>query len=97
MGALRPYIELRSNISTLGRSVPNEKSEWKDALVEGLFEIVIYAMCFGLGLLVLFLLGWLGFGIENIDADPVLIGFGVIVVSCLIGYGIYRLLKKKKK
>ena len=74
-----------------------KKSEWKDALAEGLLEIVIYVVCFGLGLFVLFLSGWLGFSIDALDSDPVLIGFGVIVVSCLIGYGVHCLLKKKKK
>lgn len=70
------------------------KSEWKDALLEGLLELILFAMLFGVGILVIALFAWLG--IDTIDAEPENIGLVVLITICAVDYVIHKIVKHKK-
>ena len=75
-------------------SIKKNKSEWKDALLDGLVELILFAVLFGVGSLVIALFAW--FGIETIDVDPENIGLVVLIAVFAVDFVIHKIVKRKK-
>ena len=74
------------------------KETWKERAKDAALEAVVGLVLFGLGALVW---GLFGGGIDALDdADGdllILVGVAVLVVLFAVPYGIYRMVKRKKK
>ncbi|MBQ1261283.1 MAG: hypothetical protein IIX96_04655 [Clostridia bacterium] len=70
----------------------NKKGQVKEALGEGLLELILTLLCFGFGALVI---GAFGVDFESVDSDLlVLLGLAALGV---IGVGVFALIKFIRK
>ncbi len=71
-------------------------SKWREALFDGIGEIVLTLIFLGVGLAVFALLG-LDFDWENTDPDIlILVGIAVIALAAGIAFAVYSIFKRRK-
>ena len=75
-------------------NIKKNKSEWKDAILDGLVELILFAVLFGVGSLVIALFAW--FDIETIDVEPENIGLVVLIAIFAVDFVIHKIVKRKK-